>query len=120
MPTLPDRQALRALYDQAVTAINTSRPCVNLTTGFYASPGNSVFEAGYHALSEYCAFQKSAMSSLCGSVGYNRLGGYDGFLPRQRLHVVSAPAGGGKNDCCDALCREDAKRSVWLRFCCGP
>ena len=93
MPILPDRQALRALYDEAVTQINTSRPSVNLTTGFYANTGNSVFEAGYLALSDYCAFQKSP----------KRLVGYNGFLPPQRLHVVSAPAGGGKTSFSYAL-----------------
>lgn len=59
MPTTPDRQALRALYDEAVTQINGTRLSVNLTTGFYAETGDSVFEAGYLALSDYCAFQKS-------------------------------------------------------------
>ena len=93
MPIILDRQTLRALYDEAVDQINTSRPSINLTTGFYADTGNSVFEAGYLALSDYCAFQKSA----------KRLLGYNGFLPPQRLHVVSAPAGGGKTSFSYAL-----------------
>ena len=71
---LPDRQMLRALYDAAITEVNTTRSNVDLTTGFYAETGNAVFDAAYLAVSDYCK----------GSAG-----------PR-RLHVVSAPAGGGK------------------------
>jgi hypothetical protein len=81
LPTVPDRDALRALYDEAVKQINPSRPTIDLTTGFYAETGNAVFDAGYLALSDFCK----------GSVG-----------PR-RLHVVSAPAGGGKTSYSYAL-----------------
>lgn len=81
MPTIPDRQALRALYDKAVTQINISRPTVNLTTGFYAETGDSIFEAGRLALSDYCGTTKTS----------------------PRLHVVSAPAGGGKSSFSYAL-----------------
>src|SRR5262249_32735454 len=53
LSTVPDREALRALYDEAVKQINPSRPTIDLTTGFYAETGNAVFEAGYLALSDY-------------------------------------------------------------------
>jgi hypothetical protein len=81
LPTVPDRDALRALYDEAIGQINPSRQTIDLTTGFYAETGNAVFDAGYLALSDYCR----------GSAG-----------PR-RLHVVSAPAGGGKTSYSYAL-----------------
>jgi hypothetical protein len=81
LTTLPDRQMLRALYEAAITEINTTRSNVDLTTGFYAETGNAVFDAGYLALSDYCK----------GSAG-----------PR-RLHVISAPAGGGKTSYSYAL-----------------
>jgi hypothetical protein len=73
-PTIPDRVALRALYDTAVAEINTTRPTINLTKGFYAETGDGVFDAGYLALTDHCK-------------------GPSGPL---RVHVVSAPAGGGK------------------------
>jgi hypothetical protein len=79
VPTVPDREALRALYDEAVNQINPSRPTIDLTTGFYAKTGNAVFEAGYLALSDYC-----------------------NSGPR-RFHTVSAPAGGGKTSYSYAL-----------------
>jgi hypothetical protein len=81
LTTLPDRQILRALYDAAITEVNTTRSNVDLTIGFYAETGNAVFDAGCLALSDYCK----------GSTG-----------PR-RLHVVSAPAGGGKTSYSYAL-----------------
>src|SRR6516165_4894534 len=74
LPTVPDRDALRALYDEAVGQINTSRPAIDLTSGFYAETGDAVFDAGYLALSDHCI----------------------GTAGKRRLHVVSAPAGGGK------------------------
>ena len=67
---MPDRAALRALYDAAVAELNPSRSDV-LTTEFYAKTGDAVFNAGCSALSD----------------------AIDG--PR-RIHTVSAPAGGGK------------------------
>jgi hypothetical protein len=79
--TIPDRKMLRALYDDAIKQINLSRPTIDLTTGFYAETGNAVFDAGYLALSDYCK----------GSAG------------QRRLHVVSAPAGGGKTSYSYAL-----------------
>jgi hypothetical protein len=81
LPTVTDRNALRALYDEAVGQINTSRPAIDLTSGFYAETGNAVFDAGYLALSDHC----------------NGTGG------KRRLHVVSAPAGGGKTSYSYAL-----------------
>jgi hypothetical protein len=81
LTTLPDHQMVRALYDAAITEVNTTRSNVDLTNGFYAETGNAVFDAGYLALSDYCK----------GSAG-----------PR-RLHVVSAPAGGGKTSYSYAL-----------------
>ena len=79
--TVPDREALRALYDEAVKQINPSRPTIDLTTGFYAETGNAVFEAGYLALSDYCK----------------------GPSGPHRLHTVSAAAGGGKTSYSYAL-----------------
>jgi hypothetical protein len=81
LPTVPDRGALRALFDEAVNEINQSRHDAKLTTGFYAQTGNGVFDAGYLALSDYCMATKAP----------------------QRLHVVSAPAGGGKTSFSYAL-----------------
>ena len=80
-PTVFNREALRALYDEAVKQINPSRPTIDLTTGFYAETGNAVFEAGYLALSDYCK----------------------GPSGPHRLHTVSAPAGGGKTSYSYAL-----------------
>ena len=96
MITVPDRQALRALYDEAVTQINKSRPAINLSTGFYADTGDAVFDAGYLALSDYCAYQKTPERRA--------LVHYSGFMKSvHTLHVVSAPAGGGKTSFSFAL-----------------
>src|SRR5580692_5115641 len=73
----PDREALRALYDQAVAELNPSRDNI-LTTEFYAKTGDAVFNAGYSALS-------------------------DGVTNTRRMHTVSAPAGGGKTTFAYAL-----------------
>ncbi len=74
LPTVPHREALRRLYDQAVNEINASRPTIDLTTGFYAQTGDAVFDACFLALSDRCKGTKGPC----------------------RVHVVSAPAGGGK------------------------
>jgi Type III restriction enzyme, res subunit len=74
LPTAPNREELRALYDEAVNEINTLRPTIDLTTGFYAETADSVFDACCLALSDSCKGTKGP----------------------QRMHVVSAPAGGGK------------------------
>ena len=73
-----DRDEVRRLYDAAVNEIGRNRPDIDLTTGFYAETGNSVFEAGHIALTDYtnCA---------------------------RRLNVVSAPSGGGKTTFAFAL-----------------
>ena len=90
-PTIPDREALRALYDEAVNEINQSRDNVKLTTEFYAKTGNGVFNAGYLALSDYCIATKAP----------------------QRLHVVSAPAGGGKTSFSYALILAVTRYAEW-------
>ncbi len=76
-PAVPDREALRALFDEAVNEINTSRGN-RLTTEFYAKTGDAVFNAGYAALS-------------------------DCHTKRKRMHTVSAPAGAGKTSFSYAL-----------------
>jgi hypothetical protein len=69
-PIVPDRSALRTLYDRAIGEINPSRNGM-LTTHFYAKTGDAVFNAGYLALS-------------------------DAVTGTRRMHTVSAPAGAGK------------------------
>jgi hypothetical protein len=76
-PTVPDREALKALYDEAVNEINAIR-CGRLTTEFYAKTGDAVFNAGYLALSDH-------------------------LTNTRRMHTVSAPAGGGKTSFSYAL-----------------
>ena len=80
MPTnvaMPEREALRALYDEAVAEIQPNRAC-DLTAGFYARTGDAVFNAGSLALS-------------------------DAITDTRRIHTVSAPAGGGKTSFAYAL-----------------
>jgi len=76
MPTtLPDREALRALYDEAVLEIQNKRkdddgqPCADLTNGFYAQTGNIVFERGYLALSDFCSNGPSRIHTIPSPVG---------------------------------------------------
>ena len=76
-PAVPDREALRALFDEAVNVINATRGN-RLTTDFYAQTGNAVFNAGCSALSDH------------------RTG-------TRRMHTVSAPAGAGKTSFSYAL-----------------
>ena len=82
MPTmrlrLPDRDALRALYDAAVAEINMSRDGGLLTTEFYAKTGDALFDIG-------CLALRDAISDT------------------RRMHTVSAPAGGGKTSFAYAL-----------------
>jgi hypothetical protein len=60
LPTAPNRDALRALFDGAVKEIDQSRQNANLTAGFYAKTGNAVSrQAGYLALSDYCIGAKA-------------------------------------------------------------
>src|SRR5262245_19005515 len=75
MPTLPSRDALRAEFDAAIGELDQSRPGSKLTTEFYNRIGNSVFDAGYSALADFCGTEGT---------------------PQARLHVVSAPVGSGK------------------------
>ena len=78
IPKLPDREALRTLFDAAVHEIKRKRTgSPNLAAGFYAQTGNSVFEASYSALEVHCDEQ----------AGKRR--------PRM-LPVVAAPVGSGK------------------------
>ena len=82
MPTMqlqpPDRDALRALYNAAVTEINMSRDGGLLTTEFYAKTGDAMFDIGCLALG-------------------------DAISDTRRMHTVSAPAGGGKTSFAYAL-----------------
>jgi hypothetical protein len=99
VPTLPNREALRALYDEAVKQINPSRPNIDLTTGFYAETGKAVFEAGYLALLDYCK----------GSSGPHR------------MHTVSAAAGAGKTSYSYALMlalTQHAEQTPWAPYGC--
>lgn len=85
MPTLTSRDTLRAVFDTAVRRINELRgSTIDLTTAFYAQIGNSVFEAGCSALGDFCNAE-------------------DGTEAPRRLHVVSAPVGGGKTSFSMAL-----------------
>jgi hypothetical protein len=69
-PAVPDRVALRALYDQAVDEINATRDSP-LTTTFYLKIKDAVFEACYAAL-------------------------VDHHTNTKRMHTVAAPPGAGK------------------------
>jgi hypothetical protein len=85
MPTLPSRDVLREVFDSAVRRINELRgSTIDLTTDFYAQIGNSVFEAGYSALGDFCDAEANTEVA-------------------PRLHVVSAPVGGGKTSFSMAL-----------------
>jgi hypothetical protein len=57
MPTnvaVPERAALRALYDEAIAELNPLRQNI-LTTDFYAKTGDAVFNAGYSVLADAAA-----------------------------------------------------------------
>jgi hypothetical protein len=70
MPTLPDRQALRALYDEAVLEIQARRPgSIDLTKGFYAQIGDVVFERGYLAIADGCEDANSYIHTIPAPVG---------------------------------------------------
>jgi hypothetical protein len=74
----PSKATLRAAFDEAVREIDRGREGPMLTNGFYSEIGTSVFEASYQALQDFSASQEADA------------------VPAPRLHVVSAPAGGGK------------------------
>jgi hypothetical protein len=76
--TVPDRAALRALYDEAVVEINTKLRANSLNNNFYAKIGDAVFEAGCLALS-------------------------DAITNTRRMHTVCAPVGAGKTSFSYAL-----------------
>jgi hypothetical protein len=77
MPVMPQRDALRALYDAAVQEIADTRNQPQLTTGFYAQVGDAVFDKGFNALEDFCRT--------------------DDLRPAvPRIHVVSTPVGSGK------------------------
>jgi hypothetical protein len=76
--TAADKDALKALYDEAVAEINVVRGSNTLTSDFYARTGAALFEAGCLALS-------------------------DAITDMRRMHTVSAPAGGGKTSFAYAL-----------------
>ena len=69
-PAVPDRVALRALYDQAVDETNATRSNP-LTTAFYLKIKDAVFEACYAALCDH-------------------------HSKTRRMHTVAAPPGAGK------------------------
>src|SRR5262245_1004123 len=75
---IPTKAALRSAFDAAVRQVDGGRERPMLTNEYYADIGASVFEAGYQALQDFVAAQESEIRS------------------QPRLHVVSAPAGGGK------------------------
>ena len=76
-PSVPDREALRALYDAATEEINATRGN-KLTTAFYNKTKDALFYAGYAALSDF-------------------------HTDTRRMHTVSAPVGGGKTSFSYAL-----------------
>jgi hypothetical protein len=77
LPSIPDRIALRALYDQAVEEINATRD-TKLSTEFHAKISNAIFNVGLAALTDCCTNTK-------------------------RMHTVSAPPGAGKTSFSYAL-----------------
>jgi hypothetical protein len=50
MHKMPTHEQLRTEFDAAIHDLNQLRPKQNLTTGFAAKIGDSVFDAGYRAL----------------------------------------------------------------------
>jgi hypothetical protein len=74
---VPERAAIRPLFDAAVAELNPSRNNI-LTTDFYGKTGDAVFEAGHSALS-------------------------DTVSATRRIHAVSASAGAGKTTFAYAL-----------------
>jgi hypothetical protein len=56
-PSIPDRSAFRALYDQAVDEINATRDS-KLSTEFHDKISNAVFNVGLAALTDCCTNTK--------------------------------------------------------------
>jgi hypothetical protein len=86
MPQMPTREQLRMEFDAAIHDLNRLRPKQNLTTGFAARIGDSVFDTGYRALADGCAAMEN-----------------HGTKCQPRLHVVSAPVGSGKTSFTSAI-----------------
>jgi len=76
-PAVPNREALRALYDATAEEINATRGN-DLNTAFYNKTKDAVFNAGHAALSDF-------------------------HTDTRRMHIVSAPVGGGKTSFSYAL-----------------
>jgi len=76
-PAVPNHEALRALYDAAAEEINVTRGN-DLNTAFYNKTKDAVFNAGHAALSDF-------------------------HTDTRRMHIVSAPVGGGKTSFSYAL-----------------
>jgi hypothetical protein len=90
MSQIPTREQLRTEFDAAIHDLKQLRPKQNLTTGFAAKIGDSVFDAGYRALEDGVGASRASGAAAAGTQGSKD-------QPRQpRLHVVSAPVGSGK------------------------
>src|SRR5215475_3944050 len=76
---IPDRDLLHREFDAAIIQLDQSRTKPMLTTTFYRSIGDSVFDAGYQALQDFAIYYTPFHGSPC-----------------ERMHVVSAPVGSGK------------------------
>ena len=85
MSTLPSRDALRSEFASVIDELDRARPGSKLTTDWYRSIGDAVFDAGYRALGDACAAQATTKAH-----------GLPKVHPRPRLQVVSAPVGSGK------------------------
>jgi putative DNA-invertase from lambdoid prophage Rac len=90
MPKMPIRDQLRNEFDAAVLEIDRARGGSNLTTEFYSRIGDSVFEAGFSALTDTCDHGGHPRSPAKTKEPH-------------RLHVVSAPVGSGKTSFAMAL-----------------
>ncbi|MDE2284326.1 MAG: hypothetical protein KGK33_06900 [Hyphomicrobiales bacterium] len=69
---MPDRDALKALYDGVIAEINQSRNDDQLTTDFYRKTSEALFDASYLALS-------------------------DALTNTRRVYTMASPAGSGKS-----------------------
>ena len=85
MSTLPSRDVLRSEFDVVIDELDRARPGAKLTTDWYRSIGDAVFDAGYRALGDTCAAQATTNTQ-----------GAPEAQAKPRLQVVSAPVGSGK------------------------
>jgi hypothetical protein len=93
---VPDHDHLRKEFDAIISEINAARktkakaegkpPPADLTNGFYRSIGDSVFDAGCLALSDFVEHYKPFSDGDAAITGGSR----------NRIRVVSAPVGSGK------------------------